>query len=349
MGAFPPWLLRPRWGYLLAVAGFGALLSTILAARVPLPWPVALPVAGVLAIVHGIVCRSAKYVARTTPRGPSRRVRAIANTVAAALASGGIFLLATLTVVALFGPSSGLPEGEWPFVTGLGAAAYLLSSAYFHVAIARAEASADRARAVEAGLLAREARIEALLARLSPHFLFNALNSIAALTGSDPAAGRTMCLELAGFLRARLEMDGTSLVPLFEELRLARQYLGIERVRFADRLRFEERVEDEALSAPVPPLVLQPLVENAIKHGIIGLESGGIVSIEAAVERGLLVVSIENPTGERGRQEGGRGMGLELVRRRLHAHYGDGASLHVQPSPGRFRVTLRLPLAKEKT
>lgn len=348
MAALSSFLAHQRWGYWLAVVGFGALLAAFLAEQVPLPWPAALLAGAILAAAHGALCRSAEYLARVTPRGPARRFRAIADTVAAALVSGAVFLLVALTVVAIVGPPGGLPDEEWPLLAGLGAAGYLLSVAYFHVASARAAELAAEARAAEAGLLAREAHLEALLARLRPHFLFNTLNSIAALTGSDPAAGRAMCLELASFLRACLEADGTSLVPLSEELRLARQYLGIERVRFADRLLLAERVEDRALAVPVPPLVLQPLVENAVKHGIAGLEGGGTIALDAVVRGGALIISIENPTADRGRPPGSRGLGIDLVRRRLQTCYGDRASLALDPSAGRFRVSLRLPLAEEE-
>ncbi len=250
-------------------------------------------------------------------------------------------IAAMLVVAALLGPQA--LEREWPLVLAAGAATYLLATAWFQVRQAREETAAAALRAQEAALLARDAELAALHARLRPHFLFNALQSVAALIGSDPKAGRQMCLDLADFLRARLESDPAKLVTLEDELRITRQYLAIERVRFADRLDWQERIDPKALQLAVPPLILQPLVENALVHGLATLEEGGTLLLSAELHGEELQLSLGNPTEARPRRPGRQGQGLALVRGRLQAHHGQAARMTIDSKPESFRVTLHLP------
>lgn len=248
-------------------------------------------------------------------------------------------LAAMLAASALLGPM----EREWPALLAVGAVTYLLVTGWFALLAARAETAAAARRAQEADLLARDAELAALHARLRPHFLFNALQSVAALIGSDPPAGRQMCLDLADFLRTRLETDPARQVTLEEELRIARQYLAIERVRFADRLVWQEDIDPQTLQLAVPPLILQPLLENALGHGIARLEEGGTLRLKAELRGAELAISLENPTEPRPRRSGRQGQGLALVRGRLAAQHGQAARLTIDKQPEHFRVTLHLP------
>jgi len=234
-------------------------------------------------------------------------------------------------------------ESEWPLLLGIGVVAYLLMTGWFQLLAAREEAAAAALRAQQAALLARDAELAALQARLRPHFLFSALQSVAALIGSNPNAGRQMCLDLADFLRARFESDPTRLVTLEDELRITHQYLAIERVRFADRLIWQEDIDPKALPLLVPPLILQPLVENALVHGLARLEDGGTVHLHAIVQADELMLSLDNPTEPRSRPAARKGQGLALVRDRLQAQYGVAARLTIERSSGNFRVILRMP------
>src|SRR5262249_50302319 len=135
----------------------------------------------------------------------------------------------------------------------------------------------------------------ALKAQLQPHFLFNSLNSISALTSTDPGRAREMCVSLADYLRKSLAVEDRETIPIGEELSLARSYLDVERVRFGDRLDGEEEIARGGGAAGAPPLLLQPLVENAVLHGIGTLVAGGVVRIEVAQAGHRLRIVVSNP------------------------------------------------------
>src|SRR5262249_19044525 len=153
-------------------------------------------------------------------------------------------------------------------------------------------------RILETQVTAREAELRALRAQLNPHFLFNSLNSINALVGADPEGARRMCAGLGDFLRRTLALGARASVTRDEDLALVRRYLGREQVRFGERLQVEESVTGEARECRVPPLLLQPLVENAIKHGIQDRLDGGTIRVEARRDGALLRVVVENPVDD---------------------------------------------------
>jgi LytS/YehU family sensor histidine kinase len=182
--------------------------------------------------------------------------------------------------------------------------------------------------------------------QLRPHFLFNALHTVAALVraGESRTAVRTLS-ELGEFLRWVLEQDDAQLVPLRRELDLLDRYLRIEQIRFQDRLTTQVDVEPRALEALVPTLILQPLVENAVRHGLADRPEGGRIVLGARVVDGQLVLTVDDdgagaPAGE------GTGIGVSTVRERLRVIYGEAATVEAGPrSPG-FGVTLRLPVRR---
>jgi LytS/YehU family sensor histidine kinase len=202
-------------------------------------------------------------------------------------------------------------------------------------------------RELETRLLAQDAELRMLRTQVDPHFLFNSLNSISALTAIDPAGARHMTLELAAFFRHSLGLSAGRRVTLDTELALVRHFLAIEQVRFGERLRFECEVGMDALSCLLPPMILQPLVENAVKHGIGRMIGPGLVRIEGARVGAILRIVVENdvdPDSGTGKQAGaGTGTGLENVRRRLAAVYGIDAGVCWSNENGRFRVALALP------
>jgi LytS/YehU family sensor histidine kinase len=193
-------------------------------------------------------------------------------------------------------------------------------------------------------VLAREAELKALRAQIDPHFLYNSLNSISALTGSDPAAARHMCLLLADFLRTTLRVSTQERITLAEELALADRFLSIEQVRFGPRLQVERHLDDEASECRIPPLVLQPLLENAVAHGIASLIEGGTIRLDVNRRDGRLLIAVENPRDPEAmpRKRGG-GVGLENVRRRLSIVFGGAARLDAAAAADSFRVAMDLP------
>jgi len=200
-------------------------------------------------------------------------------------------------------------------------------------------------RELEMKLAAQDAELRMLRTQIDPHFLFNSLNSISALTSIDPAAARGMTLQLSDFFRRSLGMDAQRKVALTEELALVRAFLAIETVRFGARLRFEEAVAPDAGSCLLPPMLLQPLVENAVKHGIGNRIEGGTVRIAAERDGALLRIRVENDAdGEHVPLPAvGCGIGLANVRQRLAATYAHRASVFWTRTGDSFRVELALP------
>lgn len=191
------------------------------------------------------------------------------------------------------------------------------------------------------------AQMRALRYQINPHFLFNTLNSIAGLIeeGAAPRAER-MVLSLSSFLRTTLSLDPLHDVPLSEEIALQEEYLEIERERFSDRMAFSIDLDHEAGDALVPSFLLQPLIENAIKHGV-GASTGKVaISLHASREADRLKIAIENdiPTGTAERRQIGTGLGLKNVSDRLRARFASEAMLHSGSlANGRFRVSVELP------
>lgn len=191
-----------------------------------------------------------------------------------------------------------------------------------------------------------EAQLRALRMQLQPHFLFNTLNSISSLMYHDLEAADSMMSRLADFLRLTLESDGVQEVALGRELEFVQRYLEIERIRFEERLTVELAVDEEAREALVPSLVLQPLVENALRHGIDRRPEGGRVSLSAGRERGRLRLRITNDGPEGTVVEGSPSerVGLANTRERLAQLYGEDYLLRFEELPGGgATVTLELP------
>lgn len=186
------------------------------------------------------------------------------------------------------------------------------------------------------------ARVEALQARIRPHFLFNSMNTVAALVRVDPVAAERTVENLSELFRAALGQHDTQISTLGEELQLVDRYLAIEELRLGDRLRVRRELEDLPLDASLPLLLLQPLVENAVRHGIQPLREGGEIILRGKQEGGSVLIEIDNPLAD-SPGTGGSGHGLNNVRQRVAYHFGPRASVEAGPRRGRFIVTLRLP------
>ena len=225
----------------------------------------------------------------------------------------------------------------------------LLSLSYQAIAHHRAVSERDAREAQLRAELA-EAKLAGVQAQLQPHFLFNTLNAIAALVREDPARAEAMVEQLSELLRASLISSAQTEVSLDQELRLTQQYLAIQTVRFRDRLHATVVATDAARRARIPQLILQPLVENAIRHGITSRESGGALAVQAVVEDDKLVVTIEDDGVGIGNAppSRGSGLGLKSVRSRLLHLYGDRQRFDLRPrSPTGTTVMITLPYRPE--
>ena len=184
-----------------------------------------------------------------------------------------------------------------------------------------------REREVRLQLALREAELRALEAQLNPHFLFNSLNSIRALVVENPPLAQDMLTRLANILRYNLHRDLMHTIPLASELEAVTDYLALEGVRFEDRLRVEYAIDPAAAQMAIPPMLLQTLVENALKHGIAPLPGGGEVIIRAAPQADGLLVEVENTGQLAPPTPGATQVGLANTRERLRILYGDGARI----------------------
>jgi two-component system, LytTR family, sensor kinase len=198
-------------------------------------------------------------------------------------------------------------------------------------------------RKVEADQLSKAAELFKLRQQLQPHFLFNSLNSINALIGAQPALARTMVLQLSDFLRGTLKKEEQQLVSLQEELDYLQLYLDIEKVRFGHRLSTALNTTPEACALQLPALLLQPVVENAIKFGLYDTLDNITIGINAAAKEGILTVWVQNPFDPQTSQLAGTGFGLSSIRRRLYLLYGRNDLLTTTADDHLFTTTLLIP------
>ena len=348
--------------YLVAWVGVGIMMGTLLTVTGFRSQPVAMLMGLPTTLVYAFICLSAWWVCRSAPLGgpPLRTLGVLLASAVMASVVWGVFASVWGRLVVASGvfepqlpptpPAGPLP----PLNVGLGprdlalfsvagVPLYLLSASVQYLIIAFESSRAAERRALEAQVVARDAELRALRAQLNPHFLFNSLNSINALVGADPEGARRMCEGLGDFLRRTLALAARDSVALRDEMSLIERYLAIERVRFGERLACRIHVTPEAAGCLVPPLLLQPLVENAVKHGVSERLEGGEVVIQAERDGDALRVTVENPCDAEPAPRPGHGLGLENVRRRLAAVAARDARLDATRSDGVFRVALSLP------
>ena len=222
---------------------------------------------------------------------------------------------------------------------------WLIAAVYHAIAYYNEVRRRDVMQARLAQTLA-EARLENLEARLQPHFLFNALNAIAALIRKNPPAAAVMVGQLSELLRAALSAETGRQVTLAAELRLLDQYMAIQRTRFSDRLTFSVHATPESLTAYVPQMILQPIVENAVRHGIGAREAAGTIAVEAAREGGTLRLVVRDDGigyGKAPASPHGNGVGIRATRARLAHLYGDDYAFDIRAAPPGTIVTIDIP------
>ena len=345
--------LRGLAAYLLGAALAGLMLAALLAARgaAPLGWALlwTLP----LALVLAFAVLSVYYLCRSQPFGTGRWPRAIGSRVAATLLLAGAATALAAgwnTAGFAFGRGHGLvtmATPDWAWLLAAGVALFALSMLAHDLLIAVELAQAATVREAQARVLARDMELQLLRLQIDPHFLFNSLNSISALTHLDPAAARAMAIDLAQFFRQTLALAGQDRIRLEDELALVHHYLAIEKQRLGDKLASAIDVPPDCLQALLPPLTLQPLIENALKHGLRALEGGGVVSVGALARDGWLHLAVRNPVAQAApanTSRDGLGLGLRNLRERLAAQYGGRARVHWGTTPDGFAVEISLPL-----
>jgi two-component system sensor histidine kinase AlgZ len=350
-----PLLTRNRLGlYLLAWVPLTATSIYVLVTRGTLSWLQATVLAMAVFLFYALLCLSAWYPCRATPLGKVSFIRLLlTHFVAAGVMSfvwtqGGAALAYGVLSPEKFAAIKLQFEPQVNAIFTVGVLLYLLSVAFHYVLIAMEDSRRAEAQAIEARVLARDAELKALKAQVNPHFLFNSLNSISALTSIDPSRARDMCVLLGDFLRLTLGLGEKNLVRFSDELELLEKYLAIEKVRFGDRLKMHEEIQEDSKVCLLPPLLLQPLVENAVKHGIAALPEGGDVRLAVQRQNGRLSILVENSWDPEAPPRRSGGMGLKNVQQRLEARYGKDAILRVSTAGELFQVSLSLPAESEE-
>lgn len=366
--------------YLLAWVPLTKLLAYLMAAQGGLSSLEITVLIVPLALLYAFVCLSTWYSCRAVPletisfvgvispdalggksspqaaiREATGLLRVVLPNILAALIVSFLWVLAAKGLAAelsTFTKFQGLNqrfEKDLPLVFGVGVLLYLLSVAMHYTILAQEASREAEQRVLQAHVQARDAELRALKAQVNPHFLFNSLHSISALTSSDPARAREMCIALADFLRRTLGLGEKSVISLEEELSLIHSFLAVEKIRFGARLEMEENIEPETLGCMVPPLLLQPLVENAVAHGIANLTEGGWIHLNAnyrAADESISIL-VENSFDPEAPARRRNGVGLVNVRQRLETRYGNRSSFSVNKNDERFQVGLILPAERK--
>ncbi len=329
--------------WLAAYLGMWLVLGVMLAGLIHFPgdisWRDALILSEPLLLFFAFVCLTPWYMCRQMPLGSTNAFKLFANHLGAAVLANALWIQMARVIVRLLDLGDRFRAEATTVLAAMGFLLYSLSVALHYMLLA-----VEHSREKE--VQARDAELRALKAQINPHFLFNSLNSITALTATDPVRAREMCIRLSDFLRNTLGLGERESISWREELQLAKTYLEVEQVRFGKRLNVEMDVDDACSECLVPPLVLQPLIENAVKHGIATMIEGGTIKVEGRVNHGLLEVSVENGFDPESPAPRRSGLGLRNVRNRLATRFGDVAHLTAQSTENRFRAEMVVPCRK---
>ena len=330
----PQFCSLPTLFALMVVAEIVALVIAMAPDRVARPWLRELGIASVfvqwLALLNAVVLCSSR---EALERLPVRLGFFLAWSLAVVTTALGSAVVYSMDHALGFGLSAP-PGAIWRFSLGNAAICALIAAALLRYLYVR-ELWQERVNA------AAKAQVDALQARIRPHFLFNSMNTIASLIRKRPADAERAVEDLSDLFRAALgtrEMLGT----LGEEIDLIGHYLRIESLRLGERLKLDIDLDTLPRDLPLPPLLLQPLVENAVYHGIQRLPAGGVLSVRGTRSNGMVEITVHNPLPDDAAHPR-NAHALANVRARIEYHFGDKGSLIVQPARGEFTVTVRLP------
>ncbi|MBC3872723.1 sensor histidine kinase [Undibacterium flavidum] len=328
----------------------GCLLAALLVLTNSSPWSNALLFAIPMSLVFGGVAASAYYVGRSLPLKNRRFFMVTGIFGGAALLYGAIWVLLCF----LWNKICGLFAENWAGIdlnqhlAGVlficGTLLYLLSILVYDVLLALDNVRQAERREAASEVMARDAELQVLRTQINPHFLFNSLNSISALTAIDAAGARSMTIELAQFFRQTLALSEKQKILLHEEIALCNHFLAIEKIRFGKKLQVQIELDVQAENCMIPPMLLQPLLENAIKHGIRDLVDGGTILVCTKVRAPWLYIAIENPVDIQASPAAGTGTGLKNLQARMRSLYGDKSRVEWQATEEQFRVEITLPL-----
>ncbi len=341
--------------YLVAWLPVGGLIATFLVFEQKFRWPEALALVFPLILVYAFLCLAAWYLCRAFPLKNANFLQLAGTFTLGALLSSAVWIgigkawSAALSTIPAFRGIDEKYSSQAPLFLGAGILLFFLA-VLIHYLLSTFESAREAERqSLELKVLAREAELRALKAQIDPHFLFNSLNSISALSGANPAGARQMCQLLADFFRRSLALGQQQLIRLEDEIALVSNFLAVEEIRLGPRLTVTKRIEEPTGACLVPSLILQPLVENAIRHGISQLVEGGTIHVLSRMTKGQLIMVIENPCEADCKGKRRNGIGLQNVRARLAAQYGSDARMEIERGETHYRVRIVLPARMDAT
>jgi two-component system LytT family sensor kinase len=271
----------------------------------------------------------------------------IANLMAVGAIFIGLWVIITKYTVGLVLPEQNEYQAYWvatfPYRLSIGVFIYGLIILSYYLFVSLTNLSEKNAKEARLETLVKETELRLLRSQINPHFLFNSLNSISSLTVTDPEKARTMVVKLSDFMRYALARKDEQPVSLKSELENLRLYLDIEKVRFGDKLITDEQIDPECLEFKLPVMLLQPLFENAVKHGVYESTETVRLFTKARIIDGYLEIIIGNNYDNAPTQKKGTGTGLVNVTRRLELFYGNKASIKSVKEDGIYTVTLYIP------
>lgn len=299
-------------------------------------------------LIFSILALSLWYPFSYFNTGEIKIVALVANLAASGVISVGLWVILTRLLIPVVLPDVNDFDAYWnatlPYRIGTGIFIYLLLIQVYYLFMSLFNLSEKRAKEARLESLLKETELKMLRSQINPHFLFNSLNSISSLTITDPEKARTMVIKLSDFMRYSLSRKDEQPVTFRSELENLRLYLDIEKVRFGERLAYIEDIGDECLEIKMPVMLLQPLYENAIKHGVYESIDEVTIKTKAEIKDRYLGITISNNYGTTPPSIKGTGTGLQNVARRLELFYGSKGYFNTSKENGIFMVQLFVPV-----
>lgn len=299
-------------------------------------------------LIYSGIALSLWYPFRFFNAGIIRHTTLISNLVLSGALSVTLWILITKFVMTIALPEQNNYQDYWdktfPYRVGTGVFIYGLIILTYYLFVSLSNLSEKNAKEAKLETLVKEIELKMLRSQINPHFLFNSLNSISSLTITDPEKARDMVVKLSEFMRYALSRKDEQPVSLQSELDNLLLYLDIEKVRFGEKLTTEENIEKECLDIKIPVLLLQPLYENAVKHGVYESTERVRIMTRAKIIDGFIEIIISNNYDPAPSLKRGTGTGLLNVSRRLELFYGNKASLKTSKENGLYSVTLYIPI-----
>ena len=301
----------------------------------------------VSSLIYSGIALSLWYPIRYFNIGESRSATVISNIIASGVIAVSLWVLSTKYIMLLILPDNNNYVKYWddtfPYRLGTGVFIYGIIILSYYLFISLLNLSEKKAKEARLESLVKETELKLLRSQINPHFLFNSLNSVSSLTITDPDRARDMVIKLSEFMRYALSKKDEQPVSLRSELENLRLYLDIEKVRFGDRLFTEEDIDETCLEVKMPVMLLQPLYENAVKHGVYESIESVRITTQAKIIDNYIEIKITNNYDEAPSSRKGTGTGLINVARRFELFYGNKASIKTLKENGVFTAVLYIP------